>query len=73
MVFTNVEMVSPDDAYGFVRRINPERYEDVSVSTGEEVTLNFDVQLQAMLPPSLDEAPKSNSDTTSVSIDQTRS
>ena len=55
VVFTNVEMVSPDDAYGFVRRINPERYEDVSVSTGEEVTLNFDVQLQAMLPPSLDD------------------
>jgi len=53
--FTNVEMMSPDDVYGFVRNINPERYEDVSVGSGEDITLDFEVELQAMIPPSLDD------------------
>jgi hypothetical protein len=48
-------MFSPDDVYGFVRNITPERYEGVSVGSGDDVTLEFEVELQAMIPPSLDD------------------
>jgi hypothetical protein len=53
--FSTVEMFSPDDVYGFVRNITPERYEGVSVGSGDDVTLEFEVELQAMIPPSLDD------------------
>ena len=53
--FSTVEMFTPDDTYGFVRNITPERYEDVAVGSGDEVTLEFEVEFQAMIPPSLDD------------------
>ena len=48
-------MVAPDDVWGFVRSIDPLRYTGISVSSGEELTLDFTVELRATVPPSYDD------------------
>jgi hypothetical protein len=53
--FSTVEMIAPDDAWGFVRSIDPMSYSGVTVTSGDEVTLEFTVELQAMLPPAWDD------------------
>ena len=53
--FSTVEMVAPDDVWGFVRSIDPLRYTGISVSSGEELTLDFTVELRATVPPSYDD------------------
>jgi hypothetical protein len=53
--FSTVEMVAPDDVWGFVRSIDPLSYAEVHVSSGDEVTLEFTVELRAMVPPSFDD------------------
>ena len=53
--FSTVEMIAPDDIWGFVRSIDPMSYSEVYVSSGDEVTLDFSVELRAALPPSYDD------------------
>jgi hypothetical protein len=53
--FSTVEMLAPDDVWGFVQDIDPIAYTGVSVGTGEEITLDFTVELQAVLPASYDD------------------
>ena len=53
--FSSVEMVSIDDPYGFVRSIDPSVYTGIVVSSGTELTLDFTVELQAMIPPAWDD------------------
>ena len=53
--FSTVEMVAPDDVWGFVRDIDPISYTGVTVGTGEELTLDFTVELKAVLPASYDD------------------
>lgn len=53
--FSTVEMVAPDDVWGFVRDIDPIAYTGVTVGTGEELILDFTVELKAVLPASYDD------------------
>lgn len=53
--FSTVEMIASDDAWGFVQSFEPTSYSEVHISSGDEVTLDFTVELQATLPPSMDD------------------
>ncbi|MEC8194712.1 MAG: thrombospondin type 3 repeat-containing protein [Myxococcota bacterium] len=53
--FSSVEMVASEDPYGFVRSIDPSSYTGIVVSSGSELTLDFTVELQAMIPPAWDD------------------
>jgi hypothetical protein len=53
--FDTVEMVAPDDIWGFVRTIDPMSYTGVHISSGDEVSLEFTVELRAVLAPSFDD------------------
>jgi len=53
--FSTVEMVAPDDVWGFVRNIDPTSYTGITLTSGEEMTLDFTVQLRATVPPAYDD------------------
>jgi hypothetical protein len=53
--FSTVELVVIGDTFGFVRSIDPTSYTGVSVTSGSSLTLDFTIELQAVLPPSPDD------------------
>ena len=53
--FSSVEMVASEDPWGFVQSIDPSAYTGIVVSSGSELTLDFTVELQALVPPAWDD------------------
>ena len=53
--FSTVELVIDGDTFGFVQDVTPASYTGVSVGSGASVTLDFTIELQALVPAAPDD------------------